>query len=861
MGDNEIINFEEVDDEVKKTISKTRMFVVPDSWTRIGIGAFNNNTQLRKIIIGESVKELGENCFNTCSNLEEVILPEGLKKLPNSAFYACRALRVINVPKSVEIIENQAFDGCKNLNSIVLPDGLKNINMFAFCDTGLRHIDLPNSLTHLGECAFSDSMLEDITIPNNIDYLGEETFYHCVNLKKVVLGPQITSIGEKCFSHCFALNEINIPDSVLEISEGAFGACNALTHIKLPDGITTIEQAAFAKSGLNEFYAPKELTHLGFGAFGGCEGLKNFVFNEKLTYVPANCFMSCNGLTQMTIPANIKAIKEDAFLYCKNLKKITLEEGVETISERAFGGCQKLVEVVLPDSVKHVGDMAFGGCIKLEKVVIPKGCDFKDTLPFKPAYITLENNQFVITKHRRRDAYKCTEDLIGLTLLNFENKDNFYRQMEDPAIRNLYEAMFSILPKEDFEKFVENKNIKFYKRLYSVCHLEKVDKRQFASIYKFLYNLGAFENKRLIEVTTKSGIKQVEVFPAQKVCEYFIASNFDFSKLVQNDIKIMRADGYKHEFTEFLLAEYHLSAMLELDRTEKNNFFAKCFNEFEEIQRTNTSNKGSQRQLKPSVEKFVSYFKTNKFEGVTQESEKLALTLAPYFSKQITFDRAKRDLKEFETQGLAESLIELDKYKVIDECAAKIVSLAEDSINQIKEAAKVIDYEWLKKNDERIFILGKLCSCCAHAEGQGYGFVRASIVHPDVQTLVIKKGDLIIAKATIYVNPKKGYAVVNTVSFNSAYKKDADMVYKKFSEGIQHFAKSYNELHENKIKIITVGMGLNGIEKQIRKNAKQSEVIYKSLNYGEYGVSGARYAGDSKDEQYIIWEEQNERQK
>ena len=58
--------------------------------------------------------------------------------------------------------------------------------------------------------------------------------------------------------------------------------------------------------------------------------------------------------------------------------------------------------------------------------------------------------------------------------------------------------------------------------------------------------------------------------------------------------------------------------------------------------------------------------------------------------------------------------------------------------------------------------------------------MRASIIHPDVQNLVIKtKNDEIVAKATLYVNREQGYGVVNTIEANVNLTEEEKHVYTK----------------------------------------------------------------------------------
>ena len=99
----------------------------------------------------------------------------------------------------------------------------------------------------------------------------------------------------------------------------------------------------------------------------------------------------------------------------------------------------------------------------------------------------------------------------------------------------------------------------------------------------------------------------------------------------------MKRDGFKKDFTEFFIKNFD-----EIMEAEKNNegFLVRCYTEFERVQRTNTNNRGSQRQLKPTVKKFLEYFDENKFVGITDETKPIADKIAPFFSEQTTFNYA-----------------------------------------------------------------------------------------------------------------------------------------------------------------------------------------------------------------------------
>ena len=288
-----------------------------------------------------------------------------------------------------------------------------------------------------------------------------------------------------------------------------------------------------------------------------------------------------------------------------------------------------------------------------------------------------------------------------------------------------------------------------------------------------------------------------------------------------------------------------------------------CYHDFEKIQDINKSNKGSQRQLKITFDMLVDYSKRKKFEGQTEENEKIAEVVAIFFKKQESFDNAVKIMEEHKTLNISNSLtsrriIEDDIFSTINNHILNFKQSEIETLGVLSELAeKEFTYEWLQKNDPYNLVLGKLCNCCAHLEGQGFGIMRASIIHPNIQNVVIKnKTGEIVAKSTLFINPEQGYGVFNTISVsNRVSENKLEMVYNKFRMAVIDFVHVYNAEHKNQqLKILTVGMNLNGLENLIKSNNKKSEVLYKSLYYGDYSLTQSTYEGDSFANQYIVWE-------
>ena len=166
-------------------------------------------------------------------------------------------------------------------------------------------------------------------------------------------------------------------------------------------------------------------------------------------------------------------------------------------------------------------------------------------------------------------------------------------------------------------------------------------------------------------------------------------------------------------------------------------------------------------------------------------------------------------------------------------------------------------YQWLPKQDYDNLILGKYCNCCAHILGAGAGIMRASMILNNCQNLVIRnfEGE-IIAKMTIYVNKKQGYAVFNTVEVNSNYRSDKNLneIYEAFMRGVNRFVDVYNSNNKIPITIVSIGEYRNVIKYNLG-NVETS--VLETPNYSTYGyyaggINVGTYDGDSKDKQLLV---------
>ena len=128
---------------------------IPEGILNIGSGAFRGCTSLNSISIPSTTTTLGEYAFYECKNLTSVTLSSNLTLIEEYTFYSCVSLADITLPRGITKIEENAFFGCVSLTRIVLPDTLESIGNYAFAYVGLSGIIIPNSVKSIGNYAFS----------------------------------------------------------------------------------------------------------------------------------------------------------------------------------------------------------------------------------------------------------------------------------------------------------------------------------------------------------------------------------------------------------------------------------------------------------------------------------------------------------------------------------------------------------------------------------------------------------------------------------------------------------------------------------------------------------------------------------
>ena len=87
----------------------------------IGISAFENCENLKKVTILSGPEKIGMTAFSGCTGLTGMRVPNSVKAIDDAAFANCTAMTSLTFGRGVETFGYNSFSGCTSLESIAIP--------------------------------------------------------------------------------------------------------------------------------------------------------------------------------------------------------------------------------------------------------------------------------------------------------------------------------------------------------------------------------------------------------------------------------------------------------------------------------------------------------------------------------------------------------------------------------------------------------------------------------------------------------------------------------------------------------------------------------------------------------------------
>lgn len=601
--------------------------------------------------------------------------------------------------------------------------------------------------------------------------------------------------------------------------------------------------------------------------------MKKFMFKKKITN---NNWVEEDGKFILKMPV----IERD------RVQKVYVPEGAVFVSKYSFYNCISLTEIHFPKSFKNL-DGDFFDCA-VEKIYIQNADNnIVDYIPSNFDFICKDEEGFCISRfcnnNNPTSRFLHSKYLLPYMVNYWDDKEKMSRldviRYDESYLVSYLVRKYSDTTGCDLVEKVLDNNIKNYNLLLKQINycISPTYLREFA---RFCDALGVFTNQPVItQRTSKSGKIIVETVDyAQKSREFireFIRKGTNLSFL--NSIAMSRiSGGFKKEFADFVFLNF--PKIIE----QGPEFLVACYLRFDEVQTAHTKNKGSCKQLAPTVDFFVKYFDETKFKGITDKNRYVAKVIGKYYNEQYIFDNAVSAVELAEKNNIPEHILNhelkgyvdlksnyIDKNEakqpmVFDRIKNKLTNIAQNSqqtLNTLCDISnKKFTYEFLRKHDVVNLVLGKLCNCCAHLDGVGNGIAISVMAHPDIQNIVVKDSDgVIVGKGTLYINREQGYGVCNSFQVSTKVCESSSanlkLVYKTFKKGLIDFAKEYNKEFEPKLKVINVGGSVyNSLLYYVKKDCEIADELLDPIDFSTFSfMTEFAYDGDAIDSQYTIW--------
>lgn len=869
--------------------------------------AFFKCKKLKEFEIPSNVQSIHRMAFMGCESIKTVNIPKKVECIEYGAFSLMNSLEKITVAK-----ENKNFLAVDEDTALLSKDGLiiqyaincdredfivgyyvSEIENTTIQDGAPTTLEINSLVYNIADYAFANAKkLKKISIASELEGIGGKTFQNCENLKDLEIFHSNYGDSFLIQIHKPLDEEAEIPFENITIEEGIKTLCGNLSdlfknakNIDLPDSLEHISENVFLKSNkLSEITIPKNIKmifpntfypeiSLEFQTFGL---IKAQDFNMLQTKTNENyyrtsqqkdnvkIFSLTDGTSYVSIADfdtikisrdEIKKISNSSHIMCDNpddfvlyiidllsinvehnrlLTKIWLDPNLEKKFNEFVSDCNYIQEIatnrisrVIREMLETSGiydELLFNGIImrKLNKEEIIK---------------LISNYSDSISRFFRLGKFDEDINININKIIRYCNLLEKYQNYD----RFLYNPIFSEkLSYKNQEQLIKHLNKNLKRLILNSQTLDDYYGENLNDLLNLCTSLGVFSNEKRLS-------QKSITFLSEKIVNEDSTTPIvgDTIHTIFSDLKPREEIDY--EYILFFIENY--KNLFELEK-EKSGIIARIYNSFNEISKTSTSHRGSQRHLKVTMEKCKDYFLAKKFIGVNENNKNLARFLQNFYSESYILSVAEKLLEQ--CQEAPRNIFSEVKFQ--EDTPIFSYDRNEDLIEHNEES---FSYHWLPKQDYDNLVLGKYCNCCAHILGAGAGIMRASMILDNCQNLVIRnKAGTIIAKMTIYVNKSQGYAVYNTAEINLSYRDDASLegIYQAFMRGTKAFLDRYNKNNEIPISIVSIGQYRNFLKDNLG-NIETKLLVTPDFSSYSYYVNDkivGTYDGDSKNKQLLV---------
>lgn len=306
-----------------------------------------------RVVFEEGIERIGLSAFDGDSQIKELIFPSTLKEIGERAFYRCSGVQSIAISAAVTNIEKLAFHEI-DVSKIAVDEQSKYYCVEGGVLYGLREGVKRRILQA------SENLAADYKIPDTIREIDPMAFSGCRNLTSLTIPLGVYELCENTFQGCSGLRHLSIPASVYKIHANAFVGM-AFDLIEFEEG--------------SHFYVSDEVLYYKY--YDGRHRLvcakirdvKKFTLPDAVSSIQDYAFGSPAVLKEFVCGAGLESIGSYAFRNCRGLDSVRFNEGLKEIADGAFEGCSSMRAVIFPTTLDRLGTWAFRSCAQIGKAV------------------------------------------------------------------------------------------------------------------------------------------------------------------------------------------------------------------------------------------------------------------------------------------------------------------------------------------------------------------------------------------------------------------------------------------------------------------------------------------------------------
>lgn len=183
----------------------------------------------------------------------------------------------------------------------------------------LSDLALPEGIQEIGEFSFARSSVASVVLPEGVEHIGFGAFYHCDELRDMVLPDTVMCVEPKAFSHTMWVDDFlegenaSVEDDFL-ITGGVLVAYRGnATEVTVPEGVRVIAGEVFQNhTEIEGITLPDSLLVVGEGAFEGCSNLSHIVLGKNVEEIKDRAFLG-NTMSEVSVPSSVKKVGLQAF--------------------------------------------------------------------------------------------------------------------------------------------------------------------------------------------------------------------------------------------------------------------------------------------------------------------------------------------------------------------------------------------------------------------------------------------------------------------------------------------------------------------------------------------------------------------